>query len=46
MNNWYNFVAFGFCLGMAISSFIHRNWGIGAIQATMACINLPFILVK
>ena len=46
MNNLFNFITFGFCLGMAISSFINQNWGLGAIQALLACVNIPFMVIS
>ena len=44
MDSWYSFIAFGLCLGMAISSFIDQNWGTGIFQILMGCINLPFMV--
>ena len=46
MNNWCSFIAFGICLGVAISSFINQNWDAEIFQILMGCINLPFMLVR
>ena len=44
MNNWFNFIAFGFCIGLAFGNFCRQNWGVGVIQASLACLNLPFMV--
>ena len=44
MNNWFSFIAFGFCIGLAFSNFVDKNWYVGGIQAALACLNLPFMV--
>ena len=46
MNNWFNFIAFGFCLGMAVTSFLNKDWGTGIIQILISCINIPFMVTN
>lgn len=41
---WWNFIGFGFCIGMATSSAIHGNWDTAALQALVSLINLPYML--
>ena len=46
MKHWHNFIAFGFCMGLAIAAAIIGAWkafGMGIICATA---QLPFMLDK
>lgn len=39
----FNFLAFGFCIGLAFVSFVDNEVAKGLIQLLCACINIPFM---
>lgn len=41
----FSFLVFGFCVGMAVCSFIDKEISTGIIQILCACVNLPGMLL-
>lgn len=37
----FNFLCFGFCIGLAFVSFVDKEIGKGLVQLLCACINIP-----
>ena len=42
--NWFNFIAFGFCIGMAVSAFLNGNWQAGLTDIGLSLLNVPFMI--
>lgn len=37
----FNFLAFGFCIGLAFASFVDKEVTKGIVEILCACINIP-----
>ena len=45
MKYWWNYISFGFCLGLCTASLILGKWTAAVIQAACAAINTPFMIL-